>query len=122
MPPDRCGMKGKDTDALVGAMDALWVQPAQAHLSHEERTRRLYQGESGSLGGWMDMDGEFIAQVMWAGGGHSTAREADAPAAQSALRQMLTWASETGQRAERARVIPLEVFSAEVRVSVETAR
>jgi len=70
----------------------------------------------------MDMDGEFLAQVVWAGGGYSTAREADAAAAQSALRQMLAWAGETGQRVERARVVPLEVFSAEVRASTETGR
>ena len=68
------------------------------------------------------MDGEFIAQVMWAGGGRPTAREADAPTAQSTLRQMLAWASETGQRVERVRVVPLEVFSAEVPVSAETGR
>ncbi len=68
------------------------------------------------------MDGEFLAQVVWAAGGHSTAREADAPAAQSALRQMLAWAGEAGQRVERARVVPLEVFSAEVRASTETGR
>ena len=68
------------------------------------------------------MDGEFIAQVWCAGGGHSTTREANAAAAQSALRQMLAWAGEKGQRVERARVIPLEIFSAEVRASAETGR
>jgi len=65
----------------------------------------------------MDGGGEFIAQVVWVAGGHSIVRGADAAAAQSALRQMLAWASEAGQRVERARVVPLGLFIAEVRLS-----
>jgi len=69
----------------------------------------------------MDMDGEtegdFVAQVVWVSGGHSIVRGADAATAQSALRQMLAHASEAGQRVERARVVPLDVFIAEVRLS-----
>lgn len=65
-----------------------------------------------------ETEGDFVAQVVWVSGGHSTMREADAAAAQSALRQMLAQAGEAGQRVERARVVPLDVFIAEVRLSV----
>jgi len=64
-----------------------------------------------------EIEGDFIAQVVWISGGHSTVRSADASAAQSALRQMLAYARASGQRVERARVVPLDVFIDEVRLS-----